>query len=195
MIRGNFEAQLLWRLLYSGVDGRLSEPPVDYSDLLDGMEAAELMALMVKVQERLKDLGCGVESLGEPVELYIDKHYIIRMCGPDGPILQLRPLVKTLFILFLRHPEGILLKQRDSYRAELEEIYSTINPNTYREDVKARVARLVDLEDNSFSEKASVLNARLEELLPEGIAGDYQIKGYNGCPRKIKLNPLLVHWE
>ncbi len=63
------------------------------------------------------------------------------------------------------------------------------------EDVKARVARLVDLEDNSFSEKASVLNARLKELLPDEIAGDYQIKGHNGYPRKIRLNPLLVHWE
>ena len=194
MIRGNIEVQLMWQLLFPGVPGKLSEPQVDYGDLLDGMEAAELMALMTKVQERLKHLGCGLESLGEPVELFIDKNYSIRMGGPDGPILQLRPLVKTLFVLFLRHPEGILLKQRDSFRAELEEIYSTINPNTFKEDVKARVARLVDLEDNSFSEKASVLNARLEELLPEGIAGDYQIRGRNGCPRKIRLNPLLVHW-
>ena len=195
MIRGNIEVQLMWRLLFFGVAGRLEEPAVDYGGLLDGMEAAELMALMVKVQERLKDLGCGMESLAEPVELFIDKNYSIRMGCIDGPMLQLRPLVKTLFILFLRHPEGILLKQRDVFRAELEEIYSTINPNSFKEDVKARVARLVDLEDNSFSEKASVLNARLEELLPEGIAGDYQIKGHNGCPRKIRLNPLFVHWE
>lgn len=194
-IHVSFEAQLMWRLLYFGVPGRLEEPAVDYGGLLDGMEAAELMAFMVKVQERLKDLGMGVESLAEPVELFIDKRYSIRMVGPDGPMLQLRPLVKTLFILFLRHPEGILLKQRDCFRAELEEIYSTINPNTFREDVKARVARLVDLEDNSFSEKASVLNARLKELLPDEIAGEYQIKGHNGCPRKIRLNPLLVHWE
>ena len=187
----------MWRLLYHGAGGRLEEPAVDYGGLLDGMEAAELMALMTKVQERLKVIG--LESFAEPanppVELFIDKRYIIRMGDPNGPMLQLRPLVKTLFILFLRHPEGILLKQRDSFRAELEEIYSTINPNTFREDVKARIARLVDLEDNSFSEKASVLNARLEELLPEGIAGDYQIQGYNGCPRKIALNPLRVHWE
>ena len=194
MIRGNIEVQLMWQLLFPGVPGKLSEPPVDYGDLLDGMEAAELMALMTKVQERLKNLGCGLESLPEPVELFIDKNYSIRMGGPDGPILQLRPLVKTLFILFLRHPEGILLKRRDSFRAELEEIYSTINPNTFKEDVKARVARLVDLEDNSFSEKTSVLNARLEELLPKGIVDDYQIQGRNGCPRKIRLNPLLVHW-
>ena len=129
MIRGNIEVQLMWQLLFPGVPGKLSEPPVDYGDLLDGMEAAELMSLMTKVQERLKNLGCGLESLPEPVELFIDKNYSIRMGGPDGPILQLRPLVKTLFILFLRHPEGILLKRRDSFRAELEEIYSTINPN------------------------------------------------------------------
>ena len=197
IIRGNIEVQFLWRLLCPGSGWGVNEPPIDYSGMLDGMEAAELMALMTMVQERLKVIG--LESFAEPanppVELFIDKRYIIRMGDPNGPMLQLRPLVKTLFILFLRHPEGILLKQRDSFRAELEEIYSTINPNTFREDVKARIARLVDLEDNSFSEKASVLNARLEELLPEGIAGDYQIQGYNGCPRKIALNPLLVHWE
>lgn len=185
----------MWRLLFCEADGMLCEPPVDYGGLLDGMEAAQLMTLMVKIQERLKDLEGGVEQQAEPVELYIDKNYIIRMGVADGQILNLRPLVKTLFILFLRHPEGILLKHRDDYRTELEEIYSTINPNTFMEDVKARVARLVDLEDNSFSEKASVLNAQLKELLPDEIAGEYQISGYNGCPRKIRLNPLLVHWE
>lgn len=185
----------MWRLLFSEAAGMLCEPPVDYGGLLEGMEAAQLMELMLKVQERLKYLGCGVERLAEPVELFIDKNYNIRTGGADGQILNLRPLIKTLFILFLRHPEGILLKQRDVFRAELEEIYGVISPNTDRDDVKARVARLVDLEDNSFSEKASVLNARLKELLPDEIAGDYQIRGYNGCPRKIRLNPLLVHWE
>ena len=194
IIDGFFEAQLMWRLLFPADRRELREPSADYGGMLDGMEAAQLMALMVMVQERLKRLGAGVERLAEPVELFI-KNYNIRMGEADGQILQLRPLVKTLFILFLRHPEGILLKHRDDYRTELEEIYSTINPNTFMEDVKARVARLVDLEDNSFSEKASVLNARLKELLPDEIAGEYQISGYNGCPRKIRLNPLLVHWE
>ena len=188
----------MWLMLFPVTERGVNEPSFDYGGMLDGMEAAELLVLMEKVQERLKNLGCGfgliTESV-EPVELFIDRNFIIRMGGPDGPMLQLRPLVKTLFILFLKHPEGILLKQRDCFRAELEEIYGVISPNTDREDVKARIGRLVDLEDNSFSEKASVLNARLEELLPEGIAGDYQIQGYNGCPRKIRLNPLLVHWE
>ena len=183
----------MWWLLVQGSVRGVEEPSVDYGGLLDGLEAAELLMLMKKVQERLKEMEC-IEA-AEPVDLYIDKRFVIRMGRADGSVLQLRPLVKTLFILFLKHPEGILLKQRDCYREELEKIYSTINPNTDRDDVKARIARLVDLQDNSFSEKASVLNARLEELLPDGIVENYQIRGYNGHPRKIQLNPLLVHWE
>ena len=167
------------------------------------MEAEELLALMAKVQERLKAMGVTADATGampepvaaEPVELYIDRQYTIRMGASDGPALPLRPLVKALFILFLRHPEGILLKQRDRYRQELEEIYAVICPNTSADDIRARVGRLVNLQDNSFSEKASVLNARLEELLPAGTADDYKIQGYNGHPRRVPLNPLLVHWS
>ena len=202
-IRGGIEAQLMWQLLYSGTGGVLEEPAVDYGGMLERMEAEELLALMAKVQERLKEIGVSVDSSGtmlesaaaEPVELYIDRQYTIRMGAPDGSVMPLRPLVKALFILFLRHPEGILLKQRDRYRQELEEIYSVISPATALEDVKARVGRLVNLQDNSFSEKASVLNARLEALLPAGTAEDYKIQGYNGHPRRIALNPLLVYWE
>ena len=129
-----------------------------------------------------------------PVELYIDRQYTIHTGSPNGTAMPLRPLVRALFILFLRHPEGIILKQREQYRQELEEIYSVISPTTDREDVTARIGRLVNLQDNSFSEKASVLNARLEALLPKGTAEDYKIQGYNGHPRKIPLNPLMVEW-
>ena len=198
----------MWQLLYSGTDGVLEEPISDYGGLLERMEAAELLALMEKVQDRLKSMGISTSAFeatprsdampgpmaAAPVVLYIDQHYSIRMDAQNGQALPLRPLAKALFILFLRHPEGILLKERDRYRQELEEIYSVICPNAAIEDVRARVGRLVDLQDNSFSEKASVLNARLEELLPVGVADNYKIQGNNGHPRRIPLNPLLVHW-
>ena len=182
--------------MFSGTDGVLEEPKADYGGMLERMEAQELLALMGQVQARLRALGVELEeSRPEPVRLFIDRAYNIRMGAPDGAKLPLRPLVKALFILFLRHPEGILLKQRELFRQELEEIYAVISPNTEREDVAARVGRLVNLQDNSFSEKASVLNARLEALLPEGVAEQYKIQGYNGHPRKIPLDPLLVSWE
>ena len=193
----------MWQLLYSGAGEVLEEPAADYGGMLEQMEAEDLLALMAKVQERLKAMGVSASApetmpdseAATPEDLYIDRHYTIRTGAPDGPVLPLRPLVKTLFILFLRHPEGILLKQREQYRQELEDIYAVISPSTSFEEVRARVGRLVNIQDNSFSEKASVLNARLEELLPKGLAEDYKIQGYNGHPRRVPLNPLLVHWS
>lgn len=197
------EARWVWALLSLGASGALEEPVADYGGMLEQMEAEDLLVLLGQVRERLKAMGVSASApetmpdseAAAPVELFIDRRYTIRMGAPDGPVLPLRPLVKTLFILFLRHPEGILLKERDKFRRELEEIYTIISPAASREDVLARVGRLVDIQDNSFSEKASVLNARLEELLPSGLAEVYKIQGYNGHPRRVPLNPLLVHWS
>lgn len=197
------QARIAWELLFSG-DGRLhdSGPEIDYNGLLEGMEAAQLLSLMEKVLERLKQLGAepvvsghGEELKGrEPETLYIDSSYHIRLGSPNGPAIPFRPLVRALFILFLRHPEGIVLKQRGRYEAELNEIYTAISPKTAPEDRQARIHRLVDPEDNSFSEKTSVLNALLDRLLPE-TAFNYKIQGINGYPRRIPLSPLKVVWD
>lgn len=88
----------------------------------------------------------------------------------------------------------LLFSGTDGVLKEPAADYAVICPNTAVEDIQARVGRLVNLQDNSFSEKASVLNARLEELLPAGTAEDYKIQGYNGYPRRVPLSPLFVHW-
>lgn len=197
------QARIAWELLLSG-DRSLNDsgPEADYNGLLEGMEAAQLLSLMEKVLERLKQLGAepvasghGEEVKGqEPETLYIDSSYHIRLGSPNGPAIPFRPLVRALFILFLRHPEGIVLKQRGRHEAELNEIYAIISPKTAPEDRQARIHRLVDPEDNSFSEKASVLNALLDRLLPE-TAFNYKIQGINGYPRRIPLSPLKVVWD
>ena len=133
-------------------------------------------------------------SHNAPTKLFITPTYTIRTDTPTGPEIPLRPLVKALFILFLKHPEGIRLKERDRYRGELEEIYGIIAPGVSLEDVQKRVQRLVDPADNSFSEKASVLNARLDELFPKSVANGYKIQGFNGHPRRIPLAELAVEW-
>ena len=207
--------------LPTGTGGVLEESAAaDYAGMLEGMEARELLALMEQVQARLQALGAAPSqnrwskatdserkqnaiflqpsekpsSHNVPTRLFISPSYTIRTNTPTGPEINLRPLVKALFILFLKHPEGIRLKERDRYRDELEEIYGIIAPGVSLEDVQKRVQRLVDPADNSFSEKASVLNARLDELLPKNVADGYKIQGFNGHPRRIPLADLTVEW-
>ena len=203
MDRAGIQAQLAWRLLFARANDILEEPAEDYAGMLEGMEAAQLLMLIEMAQERLQMMGVNVvpastavAATTEPAfsHLYIDPHYTIRLDSPQGPGIPLRPLVKAVFILFLKHPEGILLKERHRYAAELEAIYAVISPNTSKEDRQKRIRRLVDATDNSFSEKASVLNATLDRMLPQKIVEGYKIQGTNGHPRRIPLDPLLVIW-
>ena len=197
------EAQLVWELLYSGEEELLrdSAAAVDYAGLLDGMEAAQLLSIVREARKRLKEMGVEQEDTssklsGEPpVELYIDRKYHIRLDSPQGQEIPFRPLVRALFILFLKHPEGILLKQRILFREELEEIYEVIAPHVDAQDRRRRVKRLTDSEENALSENLSVLNATLDRILPLTQARDFKVQGYNGHARRIPLSPLKVHWE
>ena len=140
--------------------------------------------------------GAGTVPSGAApaTELYIDKQYRIRLGSPHGTEIPFRPLVRALFVLFLKHPEGILLKDRGRFQEELAEIYAVVAPNVSSEDKMRRVSRLIDLRENAFSENLSVLNATLDRVLPVQQAGDCKVQGYNGHPRRIPLSPLLVHW-
>lgn len=193
------QARLAWKLFFEGSgQGVLREPDVDYAGVLEGMEAADLLALMGLIQERLRELNADRETgipqaSPSPSRLFIDKNYSIRRDSEDGAELSLRPLVKALFILFLKHPEGIRLKNRAQFEPELSDIYAAILPDADPECRDKRIRRMMDLADNSFSEKASVLNARLDDLF--GVSAvNYKIQGSNGHPRRIPLDPLMVVW-
>ena len=191
------EAKLAWMLLFSMGDGFLRESSaIDYAGILEGMEAAELLALVKEVKRRLVKMGVQNDTDTQvPVELYIDKKYRISMGGPGGVQIPFRPLVRAVFILFLKHPEGILLKDRARFQKDLEDIYKVIAPDVDAEDRRRRILKLTDLEDNAFSENLSVLNATLERILPVSQVHNYKVQGNNGYPRRIPLSPLLVHWE
>lgn len=196
------EAIVAWALLQGSESGILMAPPTDYNNEIevDSMGAEELFCLLKRVRLRLHSLGYQAEntqlcnSSSEPERLFINRDYVIRLGSMAGPEVRLRPLVKTVFIFFLKHPEGILPKERAEYEPELRRIYSIISPNVASEDRAERIHRLVSLEDNSFSEKCSVLNASLERILRPSIVDGYKIQGPNGFPRKIPLAPICVAW-
>ena len=106
----------------------------------------------------------------------------------------LRPM-KTIFIFFLRHQEGICLKDRANYADEISSIYAVISPETSETVREQRMVRLLSPLDNSFSEKLTNLNKRLEEILGKEQSPIYKIQGSNGHPRKIPLSTIYVEWE
>ncbi|MBQ7750007.1 MAG: hypothetical protein IJR77_02140 [Bacteroidales bacterium] len=196
------QARVAWEILF-GKTGVLEEPEVKYGDSerLDLLSARELFDLLQKVQEKLQEKGYDVSIdkadgpiSPEPQTLHISKDYRILIDCLGLKEITLRPLLRAVFILFLRHPEGIRIKEKQAYREELLDIYAHIFPNLDPDICRERIDRLIAPGQNAFSENLSHLNRALTSILGPD-ASPYQVYGSNGRPRRILLDPVYVVWE
>ena len=130
-----WEAQLwLQHCLESGV---LEDPAVDY------------------LAERVDEM----DDDGERIR--VTKDYRILLPDRFDTEIRLRPLVKTVFLLFLRHPEGIRFGDLPAYRNELMDLYLGITRRPSGPETEASIDRLIDPRDNSIHEKAANLARQL----------------------------------
>ena len=176
------------------------DPPYGGAEQVALLEAGELVRLYRAVRDRMAELGMDPDRFEPPVQrepevLRITGRYRIFLPERGGEELRLRPLVKTVFIFFLKHPEGIAAKGIGAFRSELLSIYSRITGREDAEAVAATVDRLVDVMENSFHENCSRLNTRLAAYFPEGTLDQYQVRGARSGLRRIALEPMYVRWE
>ncbi|MFN5260799.1 MAG: hypothetical protein ACK5C1_09440, partial [Bacteroidota bacterium] len=106
----------------------------------------------------------------------------------DRPV-RLNPICRSVYRLFLNHPEGIELPSLVDYRAELLSIYVNLATHTNHAVLKKRVDLLCDPRENSINEKLSTINRMFEDLLGDEVCVPYQILGIRGGAKKINLRP------
>lgn len=107
--------------------------------------------------------------------------------------IKLFPLSKVLYILFLLHPEGIVLKNIAEYRNELIAIYGYVKPGRDDEKAKESIDVLIDPFSNSLSENISKINRTIKTVIlnPE-ISKNYTISGTRGGAYRIVCRHDLV---
>ena len=109
--------------------------------------------------------------------------------------IQLRPMEKTLFFLYLRHPEGIAFKDLVDYRAEIYHIYGHLSNQSDPDKVRAAVDRLFELDSNAANEHRSRMKSAFEREFDSVLANRYYITGKKGETMKITLPRELVDWK
>lgn len=161
------------------------------------LEARLLFAIAARIQKRLEQLSPSqdVHFTGKPERLTITKDYRILLPGRGGMELKMGPLPRAVFILFLKHPEGIRFKEIDSYRDELTEIYLRISPRTDIEAIRDSIDRLAAPQTNALSVNCSRLATALSVYFSGDILPSYLITGAHGQPRHIPLHRSFVTWE
>ncbi len=105
------------------------------------------------------------------------------------------PLPKSVFLLFLRYPEGILFKELIDYHDELLSIYRSITKFDDIDRTKESIRALTDPFNGSINEKCSRIRAAFLEVISDQLAQNYYITGKRGEPKKIKLDRNLVEFK
>ena len=89
--------------------------------------------------------------------------------------VQLSPVHRAVYLLFLRHKEGIEFKRLSEYHDELLSIYDHICPEGDKDKMRETVERLTNPLDNAINEKCSRIKSAFTSLMDDYSASYYII--------------------
>ena len=95
-----------------------------------------------------------------------------------GLEVELQPVHKAVYLLFLAHPEGIEFKRLADYREELTRYYMATAKMMDKEKIMEGVDHLVNPLDNAINEKCSRIKKAFLELMDEYRASYYIISSH-----------------
>ena len=161
--------------------------------------------LMEEVRERickLRQRGIAEHILEELIHpdnrlsrMVITKDRRIILPDYHDMEIKMEPLVKAVFMLFLKHPEGIVFKELPAYRNELAKIYSEVKPSGLSEKALQSIEDVTNPLNNSINEKCARIRGAFVGQFDNHLAKHYYIDGMRGEPKKITLPRDLVIWE
>lgn len=109
--------------------------------------------------------------------------------------VKMEPIVKAIYLLFLKHPEGIAFKYLPDYRKELADIYQKIKLFGLTERAIRSIEDVTNPLLNSINEKCSRVRAAFLSEVDPSLLEQYIITGKGGEVKKILLSRDLVVWE
>ena len=109
--------------------------------------------------------------------------------------VKMEPLIKAVYLLFLKHPEGIVFKELTEYRNELLEIYKGLKPLGLNKRTVQSIEDVTNPMLNSINEKCARIRGAFVGQFDDHIARHYYIDGRRGEAKRIALPRDLVIWE
>jgi len=160
--------------------------------------------LLDEVKQKLKLLrDSGVSESEIASLLYIERTLPKLLITKDYKLIlddfrrevHMEPLVKAVYLFFLKHPEGITFKCLPDYRQELADIYQKIKPFGLTERAIRSIEDVTNPLLNSINEKCSRVRAAFQSEVDPSLLEQYIITGKSGEAKKISLPRDLVVWE
>ncbi len=161
--------------------------------------------LIKEIKERINALRArGVNTMflhniiddGERLSrLRITKDFRIFLVDYDNMEIKLPVLPKSVFLLFLRHPEGIRFKELSDYYSELLQIYLKMRPIGGRSKQEQSIRDVTDPCSNSINEKCARIREAFVANFDDRLARKYYITGKRGEAKRILLDESMIIWD
>lgn len=160
--------------------------------LAEGRTDLLLKAISVPVLEQLR-----IEAARATLSpLVITEDYCFLLPNYENREVQLSPIHKALYLLFLNHPEGIEFKNLVDHREELFALYRKIDNRIDPDKITETVNRLTNPLDNAINEKCSRIKAAFSDLMDEYQADYYiinsHVKRHQGSSMKLWFERLKI---
>ena len=140
----------------------------------EGRSDLLLRAIGVPLLEELR-----IEAAkGKLSRLLITKDYRFILVDYNYKEVELQPVHKAVYLLFLAHPEGIEFKYLPDYREELTRYYMATAKMLDKEKIIEGVNHLVNPLDNAINEKCSRIKKVFLDLMDEYTASYYFISSH-----------------
>lgn len=190
---------------------KLSEPEIRFRvtsqqepPQADQTFSTEMAKAAAEIEKMVKDLllqGFPAEIvqswLNEAVKLSrlrITRQFKILLVDYDMEI-KMGPLPKTVFLFYLRHPEGVKFTYLQDHVDELRNIYGHVSVNDDPVKMDESIASLTDPLNNSICEKCAAIKKAFMLKVHDNVARNYYITGLQGGEKGIALDRNLVEWE
>ena len=109
--------------------------------------------------------------------------------------VRMGPLPKTIFLFYLRHPEGVRFSYLQDHVKELMYIYERVSVNDDPQKMQESIAALTNPLNNSINEKCAAIKKAFLLQVNDDVAKNYYVTGMQGGAKGITLDRNLVEWE
>lgn len=111
--------------------------------------------------------------------LLITKDYRFILLDEQNREVELNPVHKAVYLLFLKHPEGIEFKKLRDYREELLGYYMATARFMDKRTITESVDMLIDPLNNSINEKCSRIKSVFLSMMDQYRASYYIVSSHN----------------
>lgn len=108
--------------------------------------------------------------------------------------VELSHLTKSVYFLFLKHPEGINLKNLESYKKELLTIYTSVSNQLDHDKMIKSIEDVVNLETKAIYTHLSRIKSAFYKIMDASHANHYIISGNGEENRKVLFNTNAIDW-